>query len=78
VKSNDSDIQFEIEILRRPIPEKQKQNRKKTPVDTLPTGWQQFETVFGVSRDSSGAHHSLNPVIKLNIRHPRKKERKNF
>ena len=28
-----------------------------------------------VQRDSSGAHHPLNPVIKLGIRHPRNKEK---
>ena len=37
---------------------------------------QRSGTVSWVLHDSSDAHHPLSPVIKLGIRHPRKKERK--
>jgi len=39
-------------------------------------GFQQSGTVFWVLRDSLDAAHSLSPMIKLSIRHARKKERK--
>jgi len=40
-------------------------------------GRQRFGTVSWVLCDESDAHHPLSPVIKLGLRHPRKKERRN-
>jgi len=41
-------------------------------------GRQRSGTVSWFLRDWSGAHHPLSPVIKLGLRHPRKKETKSL